>query len=220
MTESKSADNPTLLFVQRRRPSRWMRRLFLFGVVSTSSVVLCCAATIVVQAVFGPKFTTEPDEVEAIARKIASIQAPTGFKPAEAYSADNSLVWLQAARFDQEAGRGQLIIAEMHFRAQQPDDSAYASWMKVLIDKLATDLRMVEVVSQHEKSVMICGKNVVFQIVEGVDRASTTRLRQVKGTFPGHESAVTLILQGEQKFLTLEAIDALLDSLAEKPSAK
>ena len=220
MTESDFSNRTSPEFAVRRGAARWVRRLFLFGVVSTASVLLCCVATVVVRAVFGPTHTVVAAEVTQIAHRIVPIRIPPGFEGAEGLSGDSSVFWLQIARFDQQEGRGLIVIGEMRIRPLPKKDEYDHPQLVKLLDELAPNLRLLDVKQSREESVTIRGEKVTFKIEEGEDRASTTRLRQVTGSFPGHEGRASLIVQAEEGYLSDQTVEDVLQSLADKPQAK
>ena len=185
----------------------------ILAAIAAGCVLTCGVGWVMFALLFSPSQTKVPAEIEAIARRVAPLRVPPQFQPAWAWEADHSVAWIQIARFDQSAGRGLLLIGELHVRPlvnpQEVDQ------LRNLLENSSPDLRSIDPKQTQERKVIIRGREAKFEIVNGEDRASNTKLRQVKGTFQGREGAAILILQAEAGYLSDEAIDDLLKSLAE-----
>lgn len=197
----------------RRRRSRVPRWLLVLGAIVAGGVLTCGAGWVVIALLFSPSQTVIPAEVEAIARRVAPLRVPPQFQPAWGWEADHSVAWIQIARFDQSAGRGLLLIGELHVRpVTNPQE---VDQLRNLLENSAPELRLIASKQKQERKVIIRGRESKFEIIDGEDRASTTKLRQVTGSFPGHEATAILILQAEEGYLPDEAIEDLLKSLAD-----
>ena len=199
-----------------RRKTLQSRLTMIFAVISTMTFVCCCVPLLVLQFAFGPDETTESAKVLAVAQKIAPLVLPEKFQGNLARSADNSLFQVYVARFDHTEGRGRLVIGQFHMKVMPPgyEDQDSVQLQKV-VDGLFPGLRLLDVKRTQERTLNFQGGKITFEIVEGEDRASTTRLKQVSGSFTGSRGAFQLILQAEADFLTDEAIESMLQSLAE-----
>ena len=190
----------------------------ILGAIAAGGILTCGAGWIVIALLFSPSQTKVPAEIEAIALRMAPLRVPPQFQPAWGLEADHSLAWIQIARFDQNAGRGRLLIGELHVRlVPNPQD---LDQLRVLLENSSPDLRSVAPKQTQERKLTIRGREAKFEIIDGEDRASTTKLRQVTGSFPGHEATAILILQAEAGYLSDEAIDDLLKSLADVDASK
>ncbi len=225
--DAKASDHSPLasaaaaLIRLRQRRSRLVWWLTAFGVVSLCCVLGCCVGWIGLAMVFGPIYTKEPSEVEAVAQRMAALQLPPHFQPTWGWSADHSLMWFQMARFDHNAKRGLLLVGELHIRPMK--NTLEQEQLQQLIEDSSPDLRLIDPKQSESRKLTIRGVEATFEIVTGEDRASTTKLRQVKGSFRGREGIVLLILQAEAEQLSDEAIEGLLSSLAttsEEPPGK
>ncbi|MEK6262615.1 MAG: hypothetical protein AABP62_28805 [Planctomycetota bacterium] len=213
MSDADSPAEPSLLSQLRRRRSRLPRWLMVLIALATGAVVTCGAGWVVLLLLFSPSQTKVPAEVETIARRVAPLRVPPQFQPAWGWEADHSVAWIQIARFDHSAGRGLLLIGELHLRPiANPQE---VDQLRNLLENSSPDMRLIAPRLTEERKLIVRGRKAQFEIVEGEDRASTTKLRQVTGTFPGREGTAILILQGEEDYLSNEAIDDLLQSLAE-----
>ena len=185
----------------------------VLGAITAGGGLTCGVGWVVIALLFRPTETIVPAEVEAIARRVAPLRVPPQFKPVWGWEADHSLAWLQIARFDQSAGRGLLLIGELHVRpVSNPQE---VDQLRNLLENSAPELRLITPKQTQERKVTIRGHEAKFEIVDGEDRASTTKLRQVTGSFQGHEATAILILQAEVGYLSDEAIEDLLKSLAD-----
>ena len=212
MTDDDSTAEYVLPPEPRRRP-RWPRWLIVLSVIAAAGILTCGLGWVTVVVVFGPSHTVIPAEVEAIARQMAPLRVPPQFQPAWGWEADNSLVWFQVARFDHSAGRGRLVVGELHVRpVTHPQE---VDQLRELLKNASPDLRSIDSTQTRERKLTIRGREATFEIVDGEDRASSTKLRQVTGSFSGHEATALLILQAEADYLSDAAIEDLLKSLAD-----
>ena len=212
-----SDDDSTADFInppeQRRRRLRLPRWMIVLGAIAVGSVLTCAVGWVVIALLFRPTETIVPAEVEAIARRVAPLRVPPQFQPAWGWEADHSVAWIQIARFDQSAGRGLLLIGELHVRpVTNPQE---VDQLRNLLENSAPELRLITPKQTQERKVTIRGHESKFEIIEGEYRASTTKLRQVTGSFLGHEATAILILQAEADYLSDEAIEDVLKSLAD-----
>ncbi len=213
MPDADPPAEPSFFLHLRRRRSRLPRWLTVLGTLAAGGVLTCGAGWLVLALLFSPTETTVPAEVEAIARRVAPLRVPPQFQPAWGREADNSLAWFQMARFEQSAGRGLLLIGELHVRPlSNPEE---VDQLRNLIELASPRRRLIAPKQTRERTLTIRGRECKFEIVDGEDRASTTRLRQVTGSFPGHVATALLILQAEADYLSDEAIEDVLKSLAD-----
>jgi len=216
-----SGNAPTVLELAnppRRQKSRLAWWLTAFGVVLGSSVLACCLGWVGAALVFGPTQTKLPSEVEQVAQRMASLHLPPEFQPTWGWSADHSLFWLQIARFDHRDKRGLLLIGELHIRPMSnPHEVAQ---LRQLMEDSSPELRLINPQQVESRTLTIRGADAKFEIVNGEDRASTTQMRQVTGTFKGREGTVFLLVQAEADHLSVAAIQKLLNSLAKPDSPR
>jgi len=216
MNPPELGDTQALKTPARRRTLQ-SRLTMIFAVVSTAVLVCCCVPLLVLQFAFGPDEVKEPAQVLAVAQKIAPLVLPAKFQGTLARSADNSLFQAAIARFDHSERRGRMVIGQLQIKIKPPGTEDQESiQLQQAVDGLFPGLRLLDVKQTREKTLKFHGGKVTFEIIEGEDRASTTRLKQVSGTFTGPAGAFQLILQAESDHLTDEAIEALLQSLAEQ----
>jgi len=185
----------------------------LLGAITVGCVLTCGVGWVVVALLFSPSQTKVPAEIETIARRVAPLRVPPQVHPPWGWEADHSLAGIQIARFDHNAARGLLLIGELHVRpVSNPQEVAQ---LRNLLENSSPDMRSIAPKQTRDRKLTIRGRESKFEIVDGEDRASTTKLRQVTGSFPGHEATAILVLQAEAGYLSDEAIEDLLKSLAE-----
>lgn len=215
MSDADSPAEPSFVEQLRRRGSRLPRWLMVLGALTAGGILTCGAGWMVLVLLFSPAETTVPAKIEEIARRMAPLRVPPQFQPAWGCEADNALAWIQIARFDQSAGRGLLLLGELHVRPMQnPHD---VEQLRSLLENSSPNRRLIAPKQTRERTVTIRGRESKFEIVDGEDRASTTKQRQVTGSFPGHEATALLFLQAEPDYLSDAAIEDLLTSLADAP---
>ena len=188
-----------------------------FAIGSTAILVCCCIPLVILQFAFGPTVTNDPTAVQAIAHDIAPLTIPADFVGSLAKSADNSLLLVRIARFDQNEGRGRLVIGQVHMKAMPPGNEYDDKLLQSLMDELYPGLRAIDAADTRKFTVKIHDQKVTFEIIKGEDRASTTKLTQVAGTFRTSTGTNQLLLQVESEFITEDAIDNLLQSIANEP---
>lgn len=207
----KSPDELTLRFRRLRQQSRLVRFLMSVGIVSLGVVFFGCISCALIQNLFGPKKTKVAGEIDQITASILPITVPAGYEPSVGVAADNSLMLLELCRYQQKQGRGLLLIGQFNLR-QGPWPGDEAS-LRRFLEAEESSLRLITPQKKSVRSFVVREKRATFEIVEGEDRASTTKLRQVTGTFPGREGVGMLILQAEQGFLSDADIETLLQAL-------
>jgi len=216
MSSSASSD-PQRPRVRVRRRAPQSRLLMVFAVLSTLVLVFCCLPLVVMNVLYGPTETLDPKKVLEVAERIAPVVIPPKYEGTVARYAENSLMQIRLTRFDHSEGRGKLVIGEWRMHALPPGNEYDTKFLQNSLEDLFTGMRMIDG-KTTEKSIVIEGQEVKFQILEGEDRASTTTFKQVSGAYTGSQGAFQLILQGETEFLSDEAIQQLLESFA-KPVA-
>lgn len=219
MNPPESVDREFLKLQARRRAFQ-TRLLMFFAIGSTVMLVCCCIPLVILQFAFGPTVTREPAAVQAIAHEIAPLEIPADFSGSLAKSADNSLLLVRIARFDQSEGRGRMVIGQVHMKALPPGNEYDDKLLQSLMDELYPGLRAIDAAETRKLTVKIHDQKVTFEIVKGEDRASTTKLTQVAGTFRTATGTNQLLLQVESEFITQDAIDNLLRSLGDAPDQK
>ena len=218
MSDPNSSVEPVPVRRLWRRGLRLPRWLLVLGAITAGGLLTCSVGWVVIVLLFSPSQTEVPAEVEAIARRVAPLRVPPLFQPAWGWEADHSMAWLQIARFNQSAGRGLLLIGELHVRpVTNPQE---VDQLRNLLENSSPERRLIAPKQTRERTLTIRGSESKFEIIDGEDRASTTRLRQVTGSFPGHESTAILILQAEADYLSDDAIEDLLKSLADADAPK
>lgn len=218
-----SSDDKRILKLQIRRRKLQTRLLMVFAIGSTAMLACCCVPMVVLQIALGPEEFSKPADVDAVAKQIAPIELPPGFTGVRANTADNMAIMLRVAKFDQDQGRGRLLIGQLQTKMKTPLLTAEGNGkfeeqlLQSIADELFPGLRNLNVKTTRGKVVTIHGVDVTFTIDEGEDLGSTTRRRQVSGRAVTPAGALQLILQVEDSFITDEAIDTLLNSLGNAP---
>lgn len=209
------ANDRQMLKLQARRRVIQSRLLMVFAVGCSAMLLCCCVPMVLFQLTFGPQIFQKPAEVETVAKKIAPIVLPPNFTGTQAREADNSLLMVRLAQFDQNDGRGRLVMGQFRMNGPALGTEFDEKMLERLADDLYPGMRSLEVKDSHKKIVKIHGQDVTFAIEEGEDQASTTRFKQVTGAAVGPQGAFQLLLQVEAGFLSEDEVDALLDSLAD-----
>lgn len=196
----------------RRRLTLQARLMLGFAILSSCALVFCCVPLLVWQFLFGPSETRDPAAVEAAALTIAPLVIPRDFAGTVALTAENSVYHLTIARFDHKEGRGRMVIGRSHWPFGDTAESESAR-LRFLVDQLFPGQRSIDAQAQV-RTVKIDGRSLPFYFLEGEDRASTTRMKQVSGEFYGPRGAIQVLLQVESDFLTDEALNEFIASVA------
>lgn len=222
--DSSDSNDRQLLRLQIRRRALQSRLLMIFAIGCTAVLTCCCVPMVVLQIAFGPKEFKKPSDVDAVAQQIAPIVVPPGFTGVQASTADNIAWRVRIAKFDQDQGRGRLLIAQIRTNVRAPILSAEDNgkledqMLQTLMSDLFPGLRNLKVKTTRTKVIQLHGIDTEFTIEAGEDLASTTHRHQVFGKAITAEGAIQLILQVEDAFITDAAIDTMLDSLATPPA--
>jgi hypothetical protein len=223
MDPSDSNDRQ-ILRLQIRRRALQSRLLMIFAIGCTVMLTCCCVPMVVLQIAFGPTEFKKPADIDAVAKQIAPIVVPPGFTGVLASTADNAAWRVRIAKYDQDQGRGRLLIAQIRTHMSKPflnaedNGKLEEQMLQTLMNDLYPGLKNLNVKTTRTKLVRLHGTDVTFTIDEGEDLTSTTRRRQVFGKTITPDGAIQLVLQVEDGFITDEAIDAMLDSMADPES--
>lgn len=191
--------------------------LTIFAIGATAMLVLCCVPLVMVQLIFHPVDTYDKDQVESIARKVAPrLVVPPEFEATYARSWDNHFYVSHVARFDHKERRGRLVIAQIHHKLLENGTKYEVADMESTMRQFFPGQKNLDSKQSSETVLVIDGQNVTFEIASGVDVSSSTKLRQVSGSYSiPRKGAFQLLLQGEVDFVTEEAIKAMIDSLGD-----
>ena len=127
---------------------------------------------------------------------------------------------VRIARFNQKEGRGKLVIGQYRTVPETLGNKSDPQMLQYLIEQMTPGIRVLDVKNRVEHEILIEGKKVVITVLDGVDVASSTRMRQVSGTWTAAGSICQLMLQAESEFLTDEDIEALVRSLTDPAKAE
>ncbi len=168
----------------------------------------CCFLTMIL-------FRAQTDDTtagaNAVASQIIDWTPPSSFSGKSSATMDNVLFRFDSAKFAHQQGRGVLVLGQFHWKLASNVEPQ--SPLQDFTQKLAPELKKIELDQRESRTLSIRGRPAEFQIGRGEDLASTTRWCQVIGRFQGKEDHVILILQCEDGFLTDEEIDDFVKSI-------
>lgn len=190
----------------------------ILAITSSGMLLCCCIPMVALNMIFGVAVENEPEKVHAIALKIVPIAIPSGFEGIEARTADNSLFRVKIAKFKHVEGRGKLVMGQLHTRLLPIEDEYEFKNLQMLLNQISPGMRNLDVKERREEEILIGGKKVIIEIVDGVDIGSTTRIRQVSGAWSTAEFVSQILLQVEEGFYTNDDIDAMVRSLGTPPA--
>ncbi len=171
-------------------------RLFYLIAIGTSCVLVTCAGCCILAALFLQAERFEgPTGANDVASRITDWQLPPGFSGVYGATADNVLLKFDIAKFDHEQGRGTLVIAQIKWKLG--NNSQSRDMTEDLIKRFVPELRKIDETHCETRAATIRNASATFKICQGEDLASTTKLEQIKGHFPGKTADVVLMLQIE-----------------------
>lgn len=208
-----AADDAPRPPVRRRFPSRLTMG---FAVLSSVVLVFCCVPMVILQIMLGPKEIHEPADVVAQALDIAPVVLPANFQGTIARRTEGSLLQLVIARLDHEEGRGRLILGRCRMSASDAGNELETLLLQNMVDNLYPGQRSIDAKPQT-RTVNSPSGPLEFEYLEGEDRASVTRLKQISGVFHGPQGTLQVLLQAEAEFVSDESINELIHSVARSP---
>lgn len=201
----------------RQRPLQ-SRLMSLLAMASSGMLLCCCIPLVALNMIFGVAVENEPEKVHAIALRIVPIAIPSGFECVEARTADNSLFRVNLAKFKHSEGRGKLVIGQLRTRLFPIENEYEFKNLQMLLNQISPGMRNLDVKERREEEILVDGKKVMIEIVDGVDIGSTTRIKQVSGAWSTDDFVTQILLQVEEGFYSREDIDAMVRSLGTPPA--
>lgn len=207
------ADSP----LPNSRPEPRPRRSRLQRIISVTAIVFgcgffsCAGCCLLGMVLLGPRNFETAEGAQQVAEQITTWTLPPNFVGKSGATMDNSLLRFDVARFAQKQGRGNLIVGQFHNKLMPTAD--LQSQLQDVMEKLAPDLKKIDLAESVTRNRMIDGRPAKFQIGHGEDRATTTRYKQVIGYFRGKLNNAILILECEDDFLTDQEVEDFIDSI-------
>ena len=193
------------------RKSKVQRLLSIFAIISCCGFFSCAGCCLLGVVLLGPKNFDTPEGAEQVAVQITNWTLPKNFIGKSGAVMDNVVLRFDVARFVQKQGRGNLVIGQFHYKLLPSAD--VQSQLQEIVEKLAPDLKKIDVTENESRAPMINGVAAKFVIGRGEDRATTTRYRQVIGHFRGKLNNAVVILECEEEFLSDQEIDDFINSI-------
>jgi hypothetical protein len=193
------------------------QKTVLQRVISIVAIFVCCGflscagCCVLTMALLGPKNFDTPEGAEKVAADILSWTLPKNFAGKSAAVMDNFLMRFEVARFVQKQGRGNLVLGQLHYK-WMPGTDLHLHLLEI-VEKIAPDLKKIDVAESETRSPMINGAKAQFEIQKGEDRATTTRYRRVIGHFQQRLNTVIVILECEEEFLADEDLEDFINSI-------
>lgn len=210
-TESTSR-RPTVIRI--RRP---IRILYFLSVASSCALFACAGCCYLTTWILRPEVSEDPNAAVQLAERIVRWTLPEGFVGKSTTTMDNALLKIEIAKFEQERGRGFIVLgrfAILWMNAQSPEQQqTMRDQTQSILEQQAPSLKKIDDPEPITRSLTINDAPAEFRIVHGEDRASTTKYWQVTGRFRSNNADASLILQCEDELLTQTQIDAFLESL-------
>ena len=194
-------------------PRIWrLRRLFYFaGIALSVTLCTCAGCCILVSFIIRAEVVETPEGAVKVAERITDWTLPPHFGGKSGLTAASSLLPIRAiATFEQEKGRGVLVLGQMNsdlwsFKGHQEFADEFIG--------RSSDLKSIELSSRRTIRKKIRDRPAKFEIGRGEDRASTTKYCQVTGHFRGKSDDAMVVLQCEDELLTDEQIDEFVNSI-------
>ena len=194
-----------------KRSRGFERLLSISAIVFCVLFFMCGGCCFLSFLLFRPQVVDTTEGAEAAASMITEWKLPESFVGKSSVTMDNLIMRIDIARFIHREGRGILVVGQMHLKMLPY--SQQQSQLKEFVEKIAPELKMIDLSEQSTRTLDIRGVPSQFEIGLGEDRASTTKYRQVTGKFRGKLDDAVLILQCEDGFLTDQEIEDFLNSI-------
>lgn len=188
-----------------------IQKPFLLAAASSLTLLgtFCCCGLL--PWITGFQKLEGPAAANEAAALITDWTLPERFAGQQGLLMDNFLIQSEIAVFRDKQGRGNLAIAQLHRKwGPLAEKSEFA---EQLFEMIIPELKKIDDSQKETLKPTIREKPAEFEISQGEDRASTTRYRQVTGTFQGKRDKVLLILQIEEDFMTDADITAFIESI-------
>ena len=193
-------------------PRRGFERLLSISAIFFCGLFFVCSGCCVLSfLLLRPQVVETAEGADAAASIITDWKVPETFEGKSGVTMDNILMRIDIASFIQREGRGILLVGQMHIKMMP--SSQQQSQLKEFMEKIAPELKMIDLSEHSTRTLEIRGVPSQFEIGLGEDRGSTTKYRQVTGKFRGKLDDAVLILQCEEGFLTDQEIDDFLNSI-------
>lgn len=190
---------------------RLVRFPFFFTILSMAMFFSCLGTCVLAKYLFGIDQPTGADGTNKVAERIADWTLPQDFQGKHAVTIDNMAMQFDLAIFRHKQGRGTMVVAQMHWKSDPPKN--VPDFAQQFIDLFAQELKRIDITETQKKTMTIREAPAEFEVGIGEDRASTTKFRQVTGKFRGKVGDASLILQGEEDFLSSQQVEDFLNSL-------
>ena len=200
--------------IETSQPARnqGFQRLLSIGAIVLCGIFFACAGCcFLLSYLIRNQVVETPDEVAGVVSNITEWNPPESFEGKSGVTLDLKLMRFDIARFVHREGRGVLIIGQLHSIPKPNSDQL--SQLKGFMEQIAPELKKIDLNEQENRTLVIRGIPSQFEIGTGEDRASTTKFRQVTGTFRGKLDDSVLIFQCEERFITEQEIDDFLNSI-------
>lgn len=192
----------------KRRP---LRLLSVISIAFSSSIFACAGCCFLTSFLLRSQELPGPAGAERVAAGITEWTLPRDFSGTSGILINNMMLRLDIAKFDQKKGRGTLSLAQLQSKLLPVPDQAARTLE--LVQQNVLELRKIAIEERESRTLTIRNLPATFELVRGEDRASTTKYRQIIGSFRGKVDDVVLILQYEDGFLTDQEVDDFLKSI-------
>jgi hypothetical protein len=191
-----------------RRPW-WLRLLVVFG----GLMLLLFGGCLILSLFCRAEHHESPAKVLSAAQEITAFELPAGYAGESSEVVETPMFAVRKAIFRHESGQGVIALTAMEIRWQMlpSNDEGFRAGL----DQLAGDMRPLIDVEASQETVVIGGKPVEFEIRDGQDALSSTKLHEVRGMFPTKAGMAQLWWQAEDAIWSAESQAAFIKSLAD-----
>ena len=183
----------------------------VIAIASCCVFFICSGCCFLTATLFQPRVTETAESAIDAAATITNWTVPDEFSGKSRASVDNSIFRFDVARFEQNQGRGLMILGQFFFK--WPTKPYGDLQLQELMEQSTSKLKKINLESRETRRKTIRSVPAEFEIGRGEDRATTTRYRQVIGRFKGKTDRAVIILQCEEEFITDEQIDRFIESI-------
>ncbi len=197
--------------------SGWLKLLIGFGIASTIGVAICCGLGVWFFTQ-NMKFTTDPAEIAAQTKEIASIQIPEDFKPEIGMRMSIGMKMNVVAYSRKPSGSLALVQVTVPGQVDGNNQMGEEEMKKSMEQQLERQGQRskIDITSRESRKIVVDGVERNFEFITGTLQENKAEVKQIQGMFPGRDGLAFLqIMEGASEYNEEEAIK-IIESISTK----
>lgn len=179
----------------------------IVGGLALVTLMVCCGVGGWMLWSFWPRITTNPAEVQQIAKQILDIKIPADFQPATAMSMErNFAMTMRVASFQHKERKGTLVLGSFQMKVGTPDQKP--NFTQQMDQKLELQMGETKV-----REFQIRGQKVPFRFTEAVEQSTKKPFRVVEGNLDAPGGGTFLKLIVEEDAYDEDAVTEMIESI-------